>query len=322
MRIVFFGSGAFGIPTLTALAKSHDVVGIVTQPDKPAGRGGSMTPTPVAEWASTNSPAVRLIKTPACNAPGDMAAIRALGDQGPLAWVVIAFGQKLSPWLLEGRFAVNLHASLLPRWRGAAPINWAILEGDAEAGNSVITLADRMDAGMILTQHARMIGPATTAGDLHDALATDGPGLIEGVLAAHQAGTLTPRVQDESAVTLAPKLGKADGWVDFARGADTCRRRINGLSPWPGVVVRFRGEALRVLRAESMTQAGPPEAEGGPPPGTILDADEGFVLCGQGSVLRLHEVQAAGKRAMPWRDFANGQRVKAEEVFEGGRGAC
>lgn len=321
MRIVFFGAGAFGVPTLASLSKSHSVVGVVTQPDKPAGRGGEVTPTPIGTWAAENLPGVPLMKVASCNDEATAECIKALGDAAT-AWVVIAFGQKLGKTLLADRFAINLHASLLPRWRGAAPINWALLEGDEVAGNSVITLADTMDAGLVLGQSTRPVGPLMTTGDLHDVLADDGPALVERVLAEHEGGTLKPVVQDEMSVTQAPKLSKADGWVDFARAADVCRRRINGLAPWPGVTVRFRGDGLKVLRAETISLNTPGGAEGGPPAGTILDAGEGFVLCGNGGVLRVLEVQAAGKKAMPWKDFANGQRVKAEEVLEGGKPAC
>lgn len=321
MRIVFFGSGEFGVPTLAALSKSHAIVGVVTQPDKPAGRGGEVTPTPIGAWAAANLPGVPLMKVASCNDEATAECIKALGDTAT-AWVVIAFGQKLGASLLRDRFAVNLHGSILPRWRGAAPINWAILEGDAEIGNSVITLADRMDAGLVLAQSSRAIDARTTAGDAHDALAADGPALVERVLSEHAAGSLKPVPQDEASVTTAPKLSKSDGWVDFTRAPEACRRRINGLSPWPGVTVKFREDTLKLLRAEVISDRAPEGAESGPPAGTILDADAGFVLCGNGGVLRLLEVQAAGKKAMSWKDFANGARVKSEEILVGGKPLC
>jgi methionyl-tRNA formyltransferase len=156
----------------------------------------------------------------------------------PSACVVIAFGQKLGPELLDGLFAINLHASLLPRWRGAAPINAAILAGDEITGNSVITLAQRMDAGLILAQSRRPIDPATTAGELHDLLANDGPALVLGVLAQHAAGTLNAHAQDESLVTKARKLSKADALLDFARPAEDLRRQIHALTPGPASAAR------------------------------------------------------------------------------------
>jgi methionyl-tRNA formyltransferase len=184
MRIVFLGSGAFGLPTLQHLAARHTVVGVVTQPDKPAGRGSKLTPTPIGAWAAEHLPGTPLIKPEKINTPEVRDLVRSWECD---AWVVIAFGQKLGPTLLADRFAINLHASLLPRWRGAAPINHAILAGDTVTGNSVITLADRMDAGLVLGQSRRPIEPAQTTGELHDLLATDGPALVEQVLAEHAA---------------------------------------------------------------------------------------------------------------------------------------
>lgn len=305
MKLLFLGSGEFGLPTLTQLAQQYEIVGVVTQPDRPAGRAQKPTCTPVAEWAASNLREIPIFKPESINNPQVLSQISALGAA---AAVVIAFGQKLGPAFLMERFAINLHASLLPRWRGAAPINHAILAGDAEAGNSVITLADRMDAGLILAQARRAIMPTTTAGELHDLLAADGPALVLDVLERHRAGTLEPVAQDPALVTLAPKLSKADGWVDFGDSAVACSRRINGLSPWPGVTVKFRDEPLKILCAEPLAQSS--EQHG---------MAEGIVRCGHDSTLRLLEVQPANGRAMPWSDFARGKRVKDEEGLIGGR---
>ncbi|MBL8757990.1 MAG: methionyl-tRNA formyltransferase, partial [Phycisphaerae bacterium] len=238
MRIVFFGSGEFGLPTLAALARGHEVTGVVSQPDRPAGRGGALTPTPIATWAKVNLPGVPLVRSERVSAGEDLARVRALPAD---AWVVIAFGQKLSAGLLEGKRAVNLHASLLPRWRGAAPINAAVMAGDAETGNSVITLAERMDAGLVLAQSRRAIEPSVTAGELHDLLSADGPALVLGVLADLGGAIARGAVQDESRATRAPKLSRADAWVDWGRPAREVRARIHGLTPWPGVSVTIGG---------------------------------------------------------------------------------
>lgn len=308
VNIVFFGSGAFGLPTLRALADTHALRAIVTQPDRPAGRGGKPTPTPIGAWAEAHAPAIPLFKPERVNLPEIRDAIRALPAD---AWVVIAFGQKLSASLLAGRFAINLHASLLPRWRGAAPINAAILAGDTHTGNAVITLADRMDAGLVLGRTQRAIPPTATAGEMHDQLAEDGPALVLEILARHEAGTLIPEPQDESLVTLAPKLTRADARVSIAEPADRVRCRINALSPWPGVTAGFRGEGLKLLRADSQKHGG-----SAPAPGTILDPAQGLVACAPGSALRLLVVQAPGKKAMPWGEFARGRSVKAGERLE------
>jgi methionyl-tRNA formyltransferase len=292
------------------------VVAVITQPDKPAGRGGAPTPTPVGAWAAEQlAPAgVPVLKPPSVNQPDVTEQLRALGRDGaPVAWVVIAFGQKLGKRLLDGVFAINLHASLLPRWRGAAPIHAAVLAGDAVTGNSVITLADRKDAGLVLGQSHRPLGADQTTGELHDLLAADGPALVLSVLAAHASGTVTAVAQDEALVTIAPKLSKSDGWVDYAQPADLCRRRIHGLTPWPGVTSQFRAERLKVLRAAIF-----PTGAGRADPGVLVDATAGIVACGQGTAIQLLEVQPAGKRAMAWRDFAAGRRPTAGDRFVGG----
>lgn len=316
MRIMFFGSGAFGVPTLAHLTQRHTLLGIVTQPDRPAGRGGRLTPTPVAAWAAANVPEVPVFKPERVNTPEVVEQIRRLGGPGQAdAWVVIAFGQKLGRALLDGVFAVNLHASLLPRWRGAAPINAAILAGDRETGNSVITLADRMDAGLVLAQSRRPIDPLVTAGELHDLLAADGPALVEQVLAAHEAelrgGPPAPAVaQDELLVTIAPKLSKASGVIDWSADADACRRLIHAMTPWPGVTVMFNGSPLKLLRARVGDVAASQH-----PPGTIIDPAAGLIACGDRSTLQLLEVQPAGKRPMPWADFARGRTIRSGDML-------
>ncbi|MAY73706.1 MAG: methionyl-tRNA formyltransferase, partial [Phycisphaerae bacterium] len=261
--------------------------------------------TPIASYAATDMADVPLHKPDRIKAAVD--EIRAIDAD---AWVVIAYGQKLPSDLLADRFAVNLHASRLPRWRGAAPINAAIVAGDRITGNSVIALADRMDAGVVYAQSERQIGPDQTAGGLHDLLAADGPAVIQDVLTDHEKGLLSPTDQDESLVTIAPKLSKADGWVDFADDAVVCAARINGLSPWPGVTASFRGEPLKLIRAIA-EQAMPAAQE----PGAVLDAAKGHIACRPGGVLRLIDVQPAGKRPMSWRDFANGRSVEAGEMI-------
>ncbi len=307
MRLVFLGSGAFGLPTLEALARDHDVAMVVTQPDRKAGRGGKLTPTPIGAWAAEHLPGVPLLKPGRVNEPDVLTEVRSIDAD---AWVVIAFGQKLGKPLLEGRFAINLHASVLPRWRGAAPINAAILAGDTATGNSVITLADRMDAGLILGQSERAIGPTETAGELHDLLAGDGPPLVERVLAEHSARTLEPYKQDEAAVTLAGKLSRADAWIDLSDSADACRRRINGLSPWPGVQAVLEGQPLKLLRARAITSDVAGSASETETPdartGALLDPATGTFATGDG-VLQLLEVQPVGKRAMPWDAYARGR---------------
>lgn len=312
MRVVFFGSGAFGLPTLGELSRHHDLLAIVTQPDKPAGRGARLTPTPVGAWAGEHAPDAEVLKPDDVNEPPARDRIRSLPAD---AWVVIAFGQKLSGELLRDRFAVNLHASLLPRWRGASPVQSAILGEDPLTGNSVITLADRMDAGLVLAQSRREIAETMTAGELHDALSLDGAALVEDVLRAHAQERLEGRRQDEGLVTRARKLSKNDAWIDWASPSARCRCRINALSPWPGVEVTLGGQALKLLRA------GPGGQAGAGSPGELVDVRQGLIACGDGRSVRLLEVQAPGKRAMAWDDFARGRALERGMLLEGGRRA-
>lgn len=307
-RIAFFGSGAFGVPTLEALRGEHIISLIVTQPDRPAGRGGRVTPTPVGQWAATHAPEVPLLKCEDVNEPTNLNRVR---DIPADAWVVIAFGQKLSERLLADRFAINLHASLLPRWRGAAPINAAVLAGDKETGNSVITLASRMDGGLVMGQTRRPIGPTDTAGDLHDTLAEDGPKLVLDVLARHADGESWGMTQDEAAVTRAPKLSRKDAGLDLAERAEDCRRRINGLSPWPGVQATLAGVPVKLLRAGVGRESSDRAAIG-----SLVDVQTGEFRCGVGTTIRLLEIQPAGKKPMTWEAFARGRRIDGDVTLE------
>lgn len=307
MRVAFLGSGEFGVPTLAAIAAEHELVGVVSQPDRPAGRGGKLTPTPAAAWVEEQRAGVEIIKPEDVNKPEHLERIR---GWKPDAMVVIAFGQKLSEELVAIAPAVNLHASLLPRWRGAAPINWAILGGDTVTGNSVIGIASRMDAGLVYATNRRAIEPTQTAGELHDLLSQDGVPVMLGVLAEIGVGRAKGATQDESRKTRAPKLSREMAVVDFRMSGEECRRKINGLSPWPGVTVKFRGEPLKLLRAGPVGQVG---AKG--EPGSLADPERGVVACGDGGV-ELIEVQPAGKRAMLWKDFAAGHRPRVGEKLE------
>ncbi len=317
LNLVFFGSGAFGVPTLAQLAQTHKLHAIVTQPDKPAGRGGRLTPTPIAQFAAEHLPQVPVLKPEKCNDAAFAQQVRAMPhDVARDAWVVIAYGQYLGKKLLADRFAINLHASLLPKWRGAAPIHASLVAGDSVTGNSVITLADKMDAGFVLGQTKRQIGPTQTTGELHDALASDGPALVEQVLQEHAAGTLTQQTQDESLVTIASKMTKADGAINWAMPADAIRAKINGLNPWPGVTVMVNEQPLKLLRAAAMTGATTGATNGATQevPGVLVDAS-GLVSCGDGLCVQLLEVQPANKKPMAWQAFQNGARLPVGAVL-------
>ncbi len=296
MRIVFFGSGAFGVPTLEALLVRHEVALVVSQPDRPAGRGKVLTPTPIAERAAQLG--LPVVKPEDVNEVSVREAIRAVGAD---AWVVIAFGQKLSRELLEGVFAINLHGSLLPAYRGAAPIQRAVIDGCAESGVSVISLAERMDAGLVYATAVAPIGPTATSDEVHDQLALLGPSVIEDVLARRAAGTLVGVAQDESKATRARKLSKTEATIDLAEvDARTARARINGLNSWPGCAVLIGDVPVKLLRVVEE----PGWAEGGLAPGIF--GPDGVIATRSGAI-RVLELQPVGKRAMPLAEFLAGR---------------
>lgn len=301
LRVIFFGAGAFGLPTLDALVRSHDVPLVVSQPDRPAGRGRTLTPTPIAARAIELGLNVR--RPADVNAPEEIAAIHAVPAD---AFVVIAFGQKLSPALLrrDGQpiFAINLHASLLPAYRGAAPINWAMIDGCAETGVSVISLAERMDAGVVYARRSLAIDPLEIAGELHDRLAALGPEAILSTLERRAAGEATCETQDESKASRARKLSKDDGRIDLAAlTAFEARCRIHGLSPWPGCDVAIDGAPVRLLRVRDRAERRPDDR----PPGTVND--DGTIACRSGR-LEILELQPPGGRPMTLAEYRNGRR--------------
>ncbi len=310
MRIVFFASSPFAIPTLERLSRRFEVALVVSQPDRPAGRGSRLRPTPVVQWTRTHLADVPVATPEDVNTPPAVARIRSIHAD---AFVVIAYGQKLSSELLSDVFAINLHASLLPRWRGAAPIHAAILAGDTRTGNTVITLADRMDAGLICAQEPVPIEPSTTTGDLHDLLADKGAPLVEQVLQEHARGTLRMTPQDEHLVTYARKISRQDARFDPSDPADLVRRRINALSPRPGVLVCLSDHRVKLLRATTAPRDDYPLSE----PGTLVDPARGIFAGPQGQAWRLLEVQPAGGRPMTWSDFARGRRPEIGERLSG-----
>ncbi|MBC04016.1 MAG: methionyl-tRNA formyltransferase [Phycisphaerae bacterium] len=319
MRVVFLGAGEFGLPTLDAIARRHEVPLVVSQPDRPAGRGRRETPAPIAARVLEASGDAEdplhgalLLRTGNVNADD---ALDSIADARPDAMVIIAFGQKLGPELLEDRFAINLHASLLPRWRGAAPINRAVMAGDTVSGISVISLAGRMDAGEVHAMRETPIDPGETAGELHDRLAALGPEAVLEVLERLERGEVRKEAQDESLVTHAAKLGRRDATVDFSVPATTVRSMVHGLVPWPGcevVVSAASGEKvpdrLRLHRVAVVDETGISDR----PVGGV-DA-EGVVACGRGMV-RLLEVQVPGGRVMDWKDFRRGRPLPEDAVL-------
>ena len=302
MRLVFMGSAELACPCLEAVARmpGHTVAGVVTQPDKPKGRALQLAPPPVKVTAQhLGLPVIQPVKIR--DAVAELAAWR------PDLIVVVAYGQLLPPVILDlpARGCLNVHTSLLPRWRGASPIQHAILAGDAETGVTTMFLNERMDAGDIILQRATPIGPAETSGQLHDRLAHLGAALLVETLALP---VFPRRAQEESRVTLAKKLAKEDGVVDWTRPAVEIERWIRAFDPWPGSHTFAGAELLKLWRGEVT-------AQGRGLPGTV-NADL-VVTTGAGG-LRLLEVQPAGGRRMSAAEFLRGRAALAGTVLRRG----
>lgn len=301
MKFVFFGSGTFGLPTLRTLWRNqqgHELVLIVTQPDRPAGRRRRLTPTPIAAWATQQS--LPTLKTDDVNAPASVEQITAAAGRVHTL-VVIAFGQKLGPELIGRRLAINLHGSLLPKYRGAAPVSRVMMANESETGVTVIRLADRMDAGSILGAVPTPIHHDEIADQLHDRLADLGPDLVMEVLAEAEAGTLQPREQDEALASSAPKLTKADGTVEFDAPCDLVRARIHALNSWPGCTVLCESRTIKLGRVRDR-----PDIDVSNVPGTVL-ADR-TIACRTG-ILEILEIQPPGGNMMSFASFVNGHEL-------------
>ena len=317
MRIVFAGTPDFAVPPLAALCASvHEVVGVLTQPDRPAGRGRKLAASAVKEFALARGLPVAqppTLRTAEGRAP--------LAEWRPDVLVVVAYGLILPPDALSlpRLGCVNIHASLLPRWRGAAPVQRAILAGDAVTGVSIMLMDAGLDTGPVLLQRELPIGAGDDSESLLAALAAVGaPALLE-ALAGLEAGTLSPQPQPATGATYAAKIDKAEARIDWRESAVAIDRRVRAFRPWPVAETRWRGEQLRIHRAQVvrcdstvMPQSGAINAA----PGTILGLQDDLlrVVCGEGC-LGISELQRAGRRSMTAREFANGLRA-AGEVFE------
>lgn len=320
MRLVFMGTPDFAVPTLQALVRGgHEVVGIFTQPDRPAGRGKNLKPSPVKVAAEELGLPVfqpEKIKTPE--------AIQQLRELTPEGIIVVAYGQILSKEILKlpPRGCINVHASLLPAYRGAAPIHWAVIQGETRTGVTTMLMDEGLDTGDMLLKREVTIAPNATTGEVHDALAHLGGEIILDTLAALDQGSLNPTPQTGES-NYAPLLKREHEQLDWSRRATDLHNQIRGLNPWPGAFTIFRGEPLKVWKSKPYL---PSEAvltdisgEGHPKgvPGQILQVvAEGIVVqTGEGSLLLL-EVQPAGKRSMMAKDFFNGRHGTIGEAFE------
>lgn len=304
LRIAFAGTPQFALPALRALLDSrHSVIGVLTQPDRPAGRGLGLRASPVKLLASTQ-PTLPIAQPATLKTPEGRAA---LDQWAPELLVVVAYGLILPPPVLTlpRLGCLNIHGSLLPRWRGAAPIQRALLAGDTETGVSIMQLDEGLDTGPILLERRRPIGTHDTAGDLHDALAELGAAALLEAIDGLENGTLVPRAQPLEGASYAAKIDKSEALIDWNASAESLDRKIRAFNPWPIAETRFAGESLRLLRSSVVdTQAGDAA------PGTVIGIGDGglHVVCGEG-VLAVREIQRPGKRPISARDFANAVRL-------------
>lgn len=298
MRVLFYGTPEFALPTLEALLGRHQVVAVVTQPDRPASRGQRLTPPPVKVRAL--SAGVPVLQPTRLRDPGWDERLGALGaDVG----VVAAFGQILPRAVLDApaRGSINVHASILPRYRGAAPIAWAIIRGETVTGITTFQMNEGMDTGDVLLSAATTIGEEETAGELAVRLAMLGAGLLLDTLDRLDALTAVPQLHE--AATLAPRLRKSDGQIDWARPARELVNQVRGCNPWPGATTRTPRGPLLVWRARAWPLAGTAT------PGALVAQDgHPVVATGDGGLLPL-EVQPENRRRMPWADFLHGAHL-------------
>lgn len=313
MRIVYFGSSGFGIPCLDALmASGHDLVGVFTQPGRAAGRGGKVRLTPVAVWAGENG--VACIEAENINSVEMVEAVA--GCKADLL-VVIAFGQYVSTKVigLHRYRAINVHGALLPKYRGAAPINWPIINGDAETGITIITLAKEMDAGEMLAHASIPIGEDDSAETMHEKLAAlSAPVLLETIdKIAKQRAVYTK--QDESKVSFAPKLRKSDGFLDFAESAISIHNKIRGLWSWPGAQCDFvSAKTSKTSRVTIVAARIPEDREHSEKDHGVFDKNL-HVICGTGKI-QILKIKPAGKGLMDFKSFANGRSLQPGDRFK------
>lgn len=308
MRVVFWGTPEFALPSLGALlGEGHDVLAVVSQPDRPQGRGRSLAPSAVKEFALAE--AIPVLQPEKARDAAFVAELEALE---PDVNVVVAYGQILSRALLDApaRGSVNLHPSLLPVLRGAAPINWAIIRGHRETGVTTMRMSEELDAGPILRQVAEPILPEETATDLAVRLSELGAEILIETLALMEVGDLEERPQDDDAATYAPLIGRDDARVDWSRPAAEVANRIRGLDAVPGAWTVLNDDAeLKVYRP---LPADPAHSDSTAEPGTVLEtapshAEEGLLIaCGEGAVW-VREVKPAGKRRMNAADWLRGR---------------
>jgi len=317
MRIVFCGTPSFAVPTLKHLLAQPDfeIAGVITQPDRPRGRGQEVSFSPVKETAlAANVPVQQPEKI---RAPETEMLLRKLALD---CIVIIAYGQIIPARLLPIPKLgwINLHASLLPKYRGAVPISWAIVNGESRTGLTTMRIDAGMDTGEMLLQREIEIGAKETAPELAARMAEFGAPLMSETLRGLAAGTITPKAQNHAEASYAPMLRKEDGRIDWKRPAVDIYNRMRGFAPWPGAYTTFRGQSCHVWGEPVSKEgsAGLANGVGGAAPGTLFaEKEKLFVWCGDATVLRVGTVQVEGRKPVKAADFANGAHLKSSERF-------
>ncbi len=314
MRIIFMGTPEFAVPSLESLIQSsHEIAGVFTQPDRPVGRRQTMAPPPVKRLAlSHHLPVFSPEKIRNEEVQSTMQRLN------PDVIVVVAYGKILPPWMLRlpKQGAINGHASMLPKYRGAAPIQWAVANGETVTGVTTMQMDEGLDTGAILLQQEVPIGPEDTAQTMYDRLAGVTASLLQDTLKRLEEGTLSPQKQDDSQASFAPILKKEDGKIEWEWPAEKTHNRVRGLNPWPGTYASFRGKQLKIWKTELARGIQIQETRG--EPGALVHSEGRGLLVetGAGGLLKLLEVQPEGHRRMSALDFVNGFRIKSGERLE------
>jgi methionyl-tRNA formyltransferase len=313
MKLIFMGTPEFAVPSLKKLIEAgHEVLAVFTQPDRPVGRKQVVTPPPVKVFAAERGIRVHQpLKIKTAEARAEIEPLFKQADAG----IVAAYGRILPDYILAAPRlgCINVHSSLLPKYRGAAPINWAIAGGERETGVTIMQMDAGLDTGAMLMQGSLTIGERETAAELTPRLAVLGASLLVETLARLERGEITPISQNDAEATLAPILKREDGQVDWTMTAEEIFNRQRGFTPFPGCYTFLDGQ-----RIELASLAAEPASSEDAAPGVVCEIAKDFfvVVCGNGTRLKVTEVQPAGKRTMPVRDFLNGAKITVGSRFE------
>lgn len=305
MNVVYMGTPEFAVPPLQAIINAnHTVTGVFTQPDKPKGRGYVLTPPPVKECALQHNIPVFQPKS-----MKDGEALEILKELNPDVIVVVAFGKILPKDILQlpKYGCINVHASLLPKYRGAGPIQWCVLNGEAETGVTTMLMAEGLDTGDMLLKSVTKIGENETAGQLHDRLSEMGASLITQTLEKLQQGEITPEKQDDSQSNYAPMLTKELCKIDWSKSAQEIHNQVRGLNPWPVAVATVNGKRVKIYSTQLCNKNGTA--------GKVISLDPLTVACGENSVI-ISELQPEGKKRMNAQDYVRGYRLTTDTIFE------